>query len=120
MFKRYREIPKDHQPEAAKWLVEEMCKVDGASDFIFAAREVLGLHGEKLVWFVGMIDNYHNHDDMLMPNLIRSRVHFKKIAMTKLGEQNYKEYRAWIKNWSDMLAICRYLDPSWAHEDVQQ
>lgn len=115
MFKRFREITED--VDATKWLVEEMCKVDGSTDFIYAAKEALDLNKEKLVWYVGMIDKYHNHPDMLVPSLTRTRVHFKNIAMSFLHKKDYKMYRVWMKNWIDLLAICRYLDPAWVSDE---
>ena len=117
MFKRFNEIDSDVDIDATQWLIDELYKVDGATDFIYAAREVLGLTGSRLVWFVGMFDNFHNHPDYLMSNLIRTRVHFKKIAMSKLDENDYKSFRAMIKNWSEVLAVCRYLDPKWSTDE---
>jgi hypothetical protein len=116
LINRYKE-QKGSSVNEVDWLVEEMCKVDGSVDFIYASREVLNKKGDDLVWWVGMIDKYNNHPDLLMPSLRRTRVHFKNIAMSYLHKSDFKAYRVWIRNWSDLLAICRYLDPEWVAEE---
>jgi hypothetical protein len=115
MIIRFKELEKE-TPDATEWLVNEMCKIDGAVDFIYASREVLNKNGRDLVWWVGMIDKYNQHPDLRMSSLMKTRVHFKNIAMSYLHKSDFKAYRVWIRNWSDLLAICRYLDPEWVAE----
>lgn len=107
----YLEYKESSGTDATSFLIEKLCKKDGHDRLIFAAKESLGLGGDKLVWWVGMIDNYHAHPDFSYNNLLRTRKHFKNIAFSYLDKNDYKLFSAWIKNWSDLLIVCRHAYP---------
>lgn len=97
--------------DAISFLIDRMGHRYGADKFILSARDALGLSGSRLVWWVGMFDKYHNHDDYSYPNLLKTRKHFKNLAFTYLDSGDYKTFESWIKNWSNTLIICRNAYP---------
>lgn len=97
--------------DAVEFLIEELCKIDGHDRLILAAKDALRLSGPKLVWWVGMLHNYHKHPDFRYDNLLRTKKHFKNIAFSFLDEGNYKMFSVWVKNWSDLLIVCRHAYP---------
>jgi hypothetical protein len=108
MYLEYKESGED---DAVSFLIKKLCNKDYHDTLILSARDALNLSGDSLVWWVGMVDNYHKHPDFSYNNLLRTRKHFKNIAFSYLDDGNYEMFSRWIKNWSDLLIVCRYAFP---------
>lgn len=81
-------------------------------DFVDSSAQSLKLSGRALVWWCGMIHNYHQHPDYTVENLLKTRKHFKNIALRYLNDQQYGVFKTWIDNWSNLLIVTNHLDPS--------
>jgi hypothetical protein len=84
---------------------------DGGIQFVDASAEALKLSGRDLVWWCGMIKNYHHHPDYLPGSLVRTRKHFKNLALRYLNSGEYDTFKTWIRNWSNMLIVGNFLAP---------
>jgi hypothetical protein len=97
--------------DSVSHLIDKFGHMEGSDRFILAVRDGLGMSGNRLVWWVNMFDKYHNHEDFTYANLLRTRKHFKNIAYTYLDSGDYKMFTSWIKNWSNLLIVCRHAYP---------
>ena len=107
----YLEYKESEESDAVSFLVKKLCHKDKHDRLILSVRDSLNLSGDRLVWWVGMLNNYHVHPDFSYSNLIRTRKHFKNIAFSYLDDGNFDMFSRWIKNWSDLLIVCRYAYP---------
>jgi len=109
LISEYKEV-KD-SVEAVDFLYEKFGGYNGGMNFVDAVHKGLKKTGRELVWWCGMVDNYHNHDDYTIDSLLRTKKHMKNVALGFLNRQEYDDYLTWIGNWSKMLIVCNYLDP---------
>lgn len=109
LIDEYKEL-KD-SVNAIEFLYGKFGDLNGGLDFIDAVHLGLKKTGRELVWFCGMFDNYHNHNDYSIDNLLRTKKHFKNVALGFLNKQEYDPFNTWIKNWSNTLIICNYIAP---------
>jgi hypothetical protein len=107
----YIEYIDGENKDAISFLIDKIGKKEGSDRFILAVRDGLNMSGDKLVWWVDLFNKYHNHDDYSYANILRTRRHFKNIAFTYLDSGNYKMFNTWIRNWSNMLIVCRHAYP---------
>jgi hypothetical protein len=107
----YVDFVEGEHKDAVLYLIDKIGEKEGSDRFILAVRDGLGMSGSKLVWWVNMFDKYHNHGDYTYANLLRTRRHFKNIAFSYLDSGDYKMFNSWIKNWSNVLVICRHAYP---------
>ena len=98
---------------AIEFVKDEFKNKDGGLEFVDGCIYALNLRGKDLVWFCGMIDNYHYHyhNSYSPDTLIRTRKHFKKIALRYLNEGDYVTFKMWIDNWSNILILTNYIAP---------
>lgn len=108
MYLKYMESA---EKDAVKFLIDNLGHIEGADKFILGSRDALKLSGQKLVWWVDMFNKYHKHDDYSYESLLMTRKHFKNVAFTYLDNSNYDVFNSWIRNWSNVLIICRYSYP---------
>jgi PHP family Zn ribbon phosphoesterase len=101
------------EADADQFLHSRFKDKDGGAAFVEACSKALKLKGKDLVWFCGMVDNYHYHYHQSYDpsTLVRTRRHFKKIALRFLNEGDYKSFKNWINNWRDILIVTNYLAP---------
>jgi hypothetical protein len=99
------------RPDAKSFLYERLSGKPGGISFVDAASEALSLEGSELIWWCGMIQNYHHHPDYTIDNLLRTMKHFKNMSRTFINDGKYSEFKVWINNWSDLMIVCNYLDP---------
>lgn len=99
------------RPDAVEFLYEELGNTRGGIEFVDACRTALRLKAGDLVWWCGMIDNYHHHPDFSVDNLMRTMKHFKLMSRTFLNDKDYKSFKVWVNNWSDLMIVCNHLDP---------
>ena len=97
--------------DSVSFLFERIGHKEGSDKFILAVRDGLGMSESKLVWWVSMFDKYHKHEDYTYSNLLKTRKHFKNIAFTYLDSGDYNMFSSWIKNWSNLLIVCKYAYP---------
>jgi hypothetical protein len=101
-------------------LMDKIGHKEGSDRFIIAVRDGLEMSGSKLTWWVNMFDKYHNHEDYTYNNILRTRKHFKNIAFTYLDCGDYKMFNSWIKNWSNVLIVCRHAYPEkWSVKSLE-
>jgi len=106
--------------DSVSYLIDKIGHKEGSDRFILAVRDGLGMSGSRLVWWVNMFDKYHNHDDYTYANLLRTRKHFKNIAFTYLDSGDYKMFTSWIKNWANVLIVCRHAYPEkWSIKSLE-
>lgn len=82
----------------------------GGIDFVDACRKSLKMNDRDLVWWCGMVDHYHHHEDMTVDSLLKTTKHFKNVSLSFLNKQEYKDFKTWNSNWSDMMIVCNSLD----------
>lgn len=104
-------LVEDKGKDEVRTLMDKIGHKEGSDRFILAVRDGLGMSGSRLVWWVNMFDKYHNHEDFTYANILRTRKHFKNIAYTYLDAGDYKMFTSWIKNWSNLLIVCRHAYP---------
>lgn len=106
--------------DAIMFLMNEIGHVEGSDRFILGCRDALGLYDEKLVWWIDLFSKYHKHNDFSYESLLRTRKHFKNIAFTYLDNSNYNMFNTWIKNWSNVLIVCRHSYPEkWSVKNLE-
>ena len=97
--------------DAMGFLYNYFGSLRGGIDFVDACHDALKLAGRDLVWWCGMIDNCHHHEDYSVDNILRTAKHFKKVSISFLNKQDYKSFKIWNSNWADLMIICNHLDP---------
>lgn len=95
-----------------EFLYNHFSKFKGGIDFVDSSSTALQKSGSDLVWWCGMVSKYHQHPDYTPESLIKTRKHFKNVALRYLNEQDYVVFKSWIENWSNMLIVTNYMDPS--------
>lgn len=112
-------IEKDKK-DAVTDLINSMSHITGSDRFILGSRDGLGFSGSKLVWWVDIFSKYHKHDDYSYEALLMTRKHFKNIAFTYLDNGNYTMFNSWIKNWANVLIVCRHAYPEkWTTKNLE-
>jgi hypothetical protein len=107
----YVDFVEGEHKDAVLYLINKIGQKEGSDRFILSVRDGLGMSGDKLVWWVNMFNKYHKHSDYSYANILRTRRHFKNIAFSYLDSGDYKMFSSWIKNWSNVLVICRHAYP---------
>jgi hypothetical protein len=97
--------------EALPFLRDFFANIEGGIDFVHSSKEALKLKDRDLVWWCGMMHNYHQHPDYSTENLLKTRKHFKNIALGYLNSQEYGVFKTWISNWADLLIVTNYMNP---------
>jgi hypothetical protein len=92
--------------------VNELSDFEGCEKFVHSCKQVSKTDGIDLVGFVSTIMKYHNHDDLSIGSLIRTRKHFKNLAFTYLDKDEDEKFRSWMNNWIDMILICKKVNPN--------
>ena len=101
------------EPEQAEeYIVSELSNLKGCEKFVHSCKQVSNTDGIALVGFVSTIMKYHNHDDLSISSLIRTRKHFKNLAFTYLDRDEDDKFKAWMNNWVDMILICKKVNPN--------
>lgn len=101
----------DGKPDATEFLYEKLGSARGGIEMVDAASKVLKLKGSELVWWCGMMHHYHHHPDYTVDNLMKTMKHFKNISKTYINNGDYKNFKVWVNNWSDLMIVCNHLDP---------
>lgn len=108
MYDRYKKLKEKMSVE--DFLNQEIGLIKGAPYFIDKTLEVLDtikMPDDRIIWWVGMFCNYHNHDDFTYGNLQKTRAHFKNLARRFLDENDTQSFLNWERNWSIITIICK-------------
>lgn len=104
-FKQSNESPYD-------FLRKELSDVPGYEKFLDAMETAANIKPRDSVFWVGIFMKYHDHPTVEIDDLLRTKKHFKNLALTYLNQGDYALYRSWINNWSKLLAICHKIEPT--------
>jgi hypothetical protein len=94
-----------------EFLYDFFSKYKNGIAFVDASMNSLKLQGRDLVWWCGMVHKFHQHPDYTTESLMKTRKHFKNLALTYLNDQEYKTFKSWIGHWSDLLIVTNFMDP---------